>query len=256
VFFRGRRLQQTGPPHLIVNTTRYQEGTRRAFSADTDGHVALGRLVAASGAFPVAFDPVSIDGELYVDGGVVENLGVGGLQQYLEADPGREPAKPVPDVLILSDAGLIPAAPSGWNKPSVVQMALRAQQTSYFAMHRWIYSFYTDGAYDRAGDDRIEQPFEVRAGRLWPGLPAGQADRSVSVFVLSPSSPSERVWFEGNEDILDAVSDLDTLKELTADEVDAAFWVGARLAQAYLPRLCAAAGVECAPVALGAAPDI
>jgi hypothetical protein len=256
VFFHGRRLEQTGPPRLIVNTTRYSEGTRRAFSAETDGHVALGRLVAASGAFPVAFDPVAIDGDLYVDGGVVENLGVGGLQQYLESHAGNDLDDLVPDVLILSDAGLIPAAPQGWNKPSVLQMALRAQQTSYFAMHRWIYSFYTDGAYDRAGDGRVEQPFEVRAGRLWPSLPAGLADRSVSVFVLSPSSPAERVWFEGSEAVLDEVSDLDTLKELSPAEVDAAFWVGARLAQAYLPRLCAAAAVECEPVALGSAPGM
>jgi hypothetical protein len=76
------------------------------------------------------------------------------------------------------------------------------------------------------------------------------------VFVLSPSSPAERVWFEGSEAVLDEVSDLDTLKELSPAEVDAAFWVGARLAQAYLPRLCAAAAVECEPVALGSAPGM
>lgn len=257
VFFQGRTLDQTGPPLLILNTTRYSDGTRRAFRAETDGKLALGRIVAASGAFPVAFDPVPIDGELYVDGGVVENLGIAGLQLYLEshaadADLGDR----IPDVLVMSDAGLIPEAPPGWNKPSVLQMALRAQQTSYFAMHRWIYSFYTDGAYDRTEDGAIEQPFDVTAGRLWPALPPGLSERTVKVFVLSPSSPAERRRYAGNEALLDAVSGLDTLKELAPDEVDAAFWVGARLAEAYLPELCAAAELECRAVSLGEPPPV
>jgi predicted acylesterase/phospholipase RssA len=257
VLFQGRSLGQTGPPLLIVNTTRYRDGTRRAFRAETDGPLPLGRLVAASGAFPVAFDPVTIEGELYVDGGVIENLGVAGLQLHLEshaADP--DLAGRIPDVLILSDAGLIPEAPPGWTKPSVLQMALRAQQTSYFAMHRWIYSFYTDGAYDRVDDGEIEQPFEVTAGRLWPGLPAALGGRTVEVFVLSPSSAAERRRYAGNEALLDAVSELDTLKELAPDEVEAAFWVGARLAEAYLPELCAAAATECRAVSLDPPPPV
>lgn len=255
VFFDGTSLGETGPPTLIVNTTRYRDGRRRAFWAETDGDRRLARLVAASGAFPVAFDPVVIDGESYIDGGVVENLGIAGLQNYLESRAGDTmPADLIPDVLVLSDAGLIPEAPPSWNKPSVVQMALRAQQTSYFAMHQWIYSFYTDGEYDRAAGDTLVQPFEVRAGRLWPGLPEALQGRSVSVFVLSPSSPAERSRFAGNEALLDSVSALETLRELAPDEVDAAFWVGAKLALAYLPDICTAAGVACAPVAIGEPP--
>jgi predicted acylesterase/phospholipase RssA len=254
-FFRGRAIGDTGPPLLIVNTTRYSDGTRRAFTAETDASLPLGRLVAASGAFPVAFDPVVIEGERYIDGGVVENLGIAGLQQYFARhadDAGL--AEKLPDVLILSDAGLIPAAPPDWNKPTVVQMAMRAQQTSYFAMHQWIYSFYTDGRFDRAGDGAVEQPFEVPAGRLWPDLPATLAGQSVSVFVFSPSSPGERQRFAGYEDVLDGVSALDTLKELSPAEVDAAFWVGARLAASYLPALCAAAGSDCKTATIGDPP--
>jgi hypothetical protein len=118
-------------------------------------------------------------------------------------------------------------------------------------MHRWIYSFYTEGAYDRAGDGAPEQPFEVPAGRLWPGLPPEQARRTVRLFIFSPSSPSERGRYAGSEAVLDAVSGLDTLSELGADEVADAFWVGARLAESYLPELCAAANVDCRPVAIG-----
>ena len=257
VFFQGRLLEQTGPPLLIVNATRYRDGTRRAFTSEADGHLPLGRLVAASGAFPVAFDPVTIEDELYVDGGVIENLGVGGLQLHLESHADdADVVERIPRIVILSDAGLIPAAPSRWNKPSVVEMAMLAQQTSYFAMHRWIYSFYTDGRYDRAADGPIDQPFEVNAGRLWPGLPAVVRDTIVNVFVLSPSSPAERHIYNGNEALLDAVSELDTLKELSPGEVDAAFWIGARLAEAYIPELCAAARIQCAPVRLYSPPEI
>ena len=253
--FRGSTLGDTGPPTLIINATRYREGTRRAFWPENDGDLALGRLVAASGAFPVAFDPVVIEGEEFIDGGVVENLGIAGLQQYFaehrdDADLGNR----LPAVLIISDAGLIPEAPPGWNKPSVPQMALRAQQVSYFAMHRWIYSFYTDGAYDRGGDGGGEQPFRVPAGRLWPGLPAGLAERPVSLFILSPASSFERARYAGNEALLDAVSALDTLSELEADEVAAAYWVGARLAESYLPAFCAAANAACRRVTIDAAP--
>jgi len=249
--FPGRTLADTGPPTLIINATRYREGTRRAFWSGNDGKLALGRVVAASGAFPVAFDPVDIEGEAFIDGGVVENLGIAGLQQYFAAHRGDENLERlVPEVMIISDAGLIPEAPPSWTKPSVPQMAMRAQQVSYFSMHRWIYSFYTDGAYDRAGDGADEQPFEVPAGRLWPGLPPDLADRTVSLFIFSPSSIFERSRYAGNETLLDAVSGLDTLSELEADEVNAAFWVGARLAESYLPELCAAARIECRPVSV------
>jgi predicted acylesterase/phospholipase RssA len=249
VFFAGRELGGTGPPHLIINATRYVEGTRRAFWAENDADQGLARLVAASGAFPVAFDPVVIDGERYIDGGVVENLGIAGLQQYL-----TEHADDLPRVLIISDASLIPEAPAGWTKPSPLQMALRAQQTSYFAMHRWIYSFYTDGAFDRAANGGIEQPFETTAGRLWPELPAARHDEIVRVFVLSPSSPAERQRFAGHEALLDRVSALETLRELSRAEVEAAFWVGARLAADYLPQICRAAGIACDTVDPGPAP--
>jgi len=134
-------------------------------------------------------------------------------------------------------------------------MAVRAQQAAYFSMHRWIYSFYTDGNFDREGNGTLEQPFDVAAGRLWPGLPDALAARRVRVFVFSPSSPSERRRFAGYEAAIDAVADLDTLKELGPDEVDSAFWAGATIAAAYLPGLCAGASPGCRDVAVAAPPD-
>ncbi|MHC4764750.1 MAG: patatin-like phospholipase family protein [Planctomycetota bacterium] len=256
VYFHGRRLEETGPPLLILNATHYTDGVRKAFRAETDAGESLGRVVAASGAFPVAFDPVRIGGEGYVDGGVVENLGIAGLQHYFRDHAGDpDLADRLPGVLIISDMSLIPDDPVSWKKPSLLRMALRAQHASYFAMHQWIYSFYTDGAYDRAGSSALQQPYAVQAGRLWPDLPDALKDRIVRVFVLSPTAPAERRHYEGHEDLVEAVSALPTLQELSPDEVDAAFWMGARLAEVYVQDICAAAGASgCAPVQLPEAP--
>ncbi len=81
--------------------------------------------------------------------------------------------------LIISDMSLIPDDPVSWKKHSPLRMALRAQHASYFAMHQWIYSFYTDGAYDRTGRAPLQQPYEVQAGRLWPDLPESLESRIV-----------------------------------------------------------------------------
>jgi hypothetical protein len=258
VYFHDRRLQDTGPPLLILNATRYQDGVRKAFRAETDGGENLGRVVAASGAFPVAFDPVRIGGMPYVDGGVVENLGIAGLQHYFRDHAGdADLAGRLPGVLIISDMSLIPDDPVSWKKHSLLQMALRAQHASYFAMHQWIYGFYTDGAYDRSGSSPLRQPYEVQAGRLWPDLPESLESRIVRVFVLSPTSPAESRHFEGHEDLVEAVSSMPTLQELRRDEVDAAFWMGARLAQVYAPDICAAAGAtNCRPVQIPETPPV
>ncbi|MHC4220452.1 MAG: patatin-like phospholipase family protein, partial [Planctomycetota bacterium] len=258
VYYRGRVLNETGPPLLILNTTRYSDGTRKAFRAETDRDVLLARVVAASGAFPVAFDPVRIGDESYVDGGVVENLGIGGLQHYFRDHAGdADLADRLPGVLIISDVSLIPDDPPSWKKPSLLQMAIHAQHASYFAMHQWIYSFYTDGAYDRMDSVPLQQPYAVQAGRLWPDLPPALKRRPVKVFVLSPASPAERRHYEGDEDLVDAVSALETLQELDPDEVDAAFWIGARLAQVYIEDICAAAGGRaCRPVEIPDTPPV
>jgi predicted acylesterase/phospholipase RssA len=258
VYFHGHRLNDTGPPLLILNTTRYHDGVRKAFRAEADGQESLGRVVAASGAFPVAFDPVRIGGESYVDGGVVENLGIAGLQRYFHDHAhDADLADRLPGVLIISDMSLIPDDPVSWKKPSLLRMALRAQHASYFAMHQWIYSFYTDGAYDRTGSSPLQQPYEVQAGRLWPDLPEALKGRTVRVFVLSPTAPAERRHYAGHEDLVEAVSAMPTLQELSRREVDAAFWMGARLAEVYAGEICAAARArDCSPVEIPDAPPV
>jgi hypothetical protein len=105
-FFHYHTLADTGPPDLIVNTTHYRRGQRVAFwRTDPPGGPRLAELVAASGAFPVAFDPVRIGGEYYMDGGIVENLGVEGLAQYLK------PTQETPPLMLVSDLSASPKPP-------------------------------------------------------------------------------------------------------------------------------------------------
>jgi len=193
-----------------------------------------------------------------MDGGVVDNLGIAGLQHYFRDHAGdHDLHRKLPGVLIISDISVIPDSPLSWKKPSVPQMARHAQEVSYFAMHQWIYSFYTDGKYDRTGESPSRQPFSVEAGRLWPDLPVALKREPVRVFVLSPASPAERRHYAGNEELVDAVSAFKTLRELAPDEVDAAFWVGARLAQVYLTDICDAAEARtCKEVQLAGAPAV
>ncbi|MBI2525891.1 MAG: patatin-like phospholipase family protein [Candidatus Rokubacteria bacterium] len=253
VYFRGRTLAQTGPPTLIVNTTAYRDGARVAFWTEgvhdicdavgipssrtaPAGPLALGRLVAASGAFPVAFEPVSIGGGRYVDGGLVDNLGVEGLREYLaRATPAR-----YPDLLIMSDLGAEPKPPAARYKPSALQMTAHGWDLSSRAIQEWIFRTYTGGQFRRDEPRRQVQPYVLERRRAWVQAPAGET----RVFVLSPTSCAERCSLSAPEDValVDKVASLDTLRELDSDEVEAAFWAGARLTWHHLPEICRAAG--------------
>ena len=160
VYFRELTLEQTELPTLIVNVTAYRDGARVVFwkegsfkscdearvrGADTQQAktLPLARLVAASGAFPIAFEPVSISRCRYVDGGLVDNLGVEGLREYLtRAQPER-----YPDVLIISDLGAGMKPPRPRYKPSPLQMATHGWALAAQATQQWLYWAYTAGRY-------------------------------------------------------------------------------------------------------------
>ena len=90
-----------------------------------------------------------------------------------------------------------------------------------------------------------------------PSVGPGRKPRAAAWIVLSPTSPAESRHFEGHEDLVEAVSSMPTLQELRRDEVDAAFWMGARLAQVYAPDICAAAGAtNCRPVQIPETPPV
>jgi NTE family protein len=65
---------------LVINAVNLRSGTSRYFSQGS-----LIQTVLASCAIPAVFKPVKIDGELYVDGGVLDNLPVKPLQE--KCDP-------------------------------------------------------------------------------------------------------------------------------------------------------------------------
>ncbi len=250
VYFQDRLLKDTGPPVLILNTTDYKSGERTAFWPGQLDLQEIAPLVAASGAFPGALDPVLVNGKRYMDGGVVENLGVEGLRQYLES---AKPQPSFPRILIISDMSADPREARMFFKPSVLDMAMQAQQVSYQSLHDWIYELYTGGEYDRNSRKPLSQPYRAPAQVLSPGL-----EGEVAVFVLNPASQAERWRFRGEEkSIIKMVAGLLTLSELEPEEVRAAFWAGAKLARDYLPELCRAAGIEPVPeVALPPLPEV
>lgn len=234
-YFADVALDDAGPPTLIVNATNYAKGIRASFwPRQTRPASDLAHLVAASGAFPGAFDPVYLGDEPYVDGGVMENLGVDGLLQYL-TDPAND-AAPTPEILIVSDVSAEPAPEAGGSSPPMLAAILRAEDLIYQRLHARIFSSYTGGAYV-SGKPALTG-YDVDAASLWPGR-AGR----VRVFIVSPTSTGERDRLaKDDQEMAQTVADISTLFEPSPKQVDAAFWLGAHVARTYLPGICAAAG--------------
>lgn len=57
------------PIKTVIGATDLDAGTRKAFTSGT-----IAERVAASCAMPIVFNPITIDGHRYVDGGVLHNL--------------------------------------------------------------------------------------------------------------------------------------------------------------------------------------
>ncbi|MBQ4820930.1 patatin-like phospholipase family protein [Aquimarina sp. MMG016] len=64
---------------LFVNATNLVEGTTKVFSTGP-----LIKPLLASAAFPGVFTPILIDGELYADGGILDNFLVTPLQKHCD----------------------------------------------------------------------------------------------------------------------------------------------------------------------------
>ena len=192
ISFKPAQLGDLRPPTLIVNATSYTSGKRRAFWAERDPNLPMARLVAGSGAFPIVFDPVRIEGDAFMDGGVVDNLGVAGLQHYFDAErrPGID-ASDIPGILIISDASNLPDAPSSWRKHSLGQMAVRAQQVSYNAIHSWIYAILTDGEYERG----VDRPESVRPADLAEHVRYLHRERELQPTSITRHLATIRVFF-------------------------------------------------------------
>ena len=248
VYFKRRTLEESGPPHLIVNATQYLTGDRSAFwSGDKRSQVRptdLATVAGASGAFPGVFSPVSIDGLYYMDGGVFENLGLEGLRQFLN---NAVPSPATPRVLVICDV----SAPLGraFGKPSLADSALRAINIQSAARQQDLLLRYL-GAIEfpktkTLGPD-IEAIFRdldgVPANRFWP-----YRSGPVSVFYLTPEEDMVSLKEEERKTI-EYVRNLDTLTELSHRDVDLAFWAGATLANNILPQICKALDYPCAHI--------
>src|SRR5262249_12765102 len=149
-----------------INATQFDKGTRAAFWAGGAPAPDLAHLVAASGAFPGAFDPVYLgnDPHPYVDGGVVENLGVDGLSQYLTAGAGSR--METPGILIISDMSAEPAPPRDAGRLALIAAVMHAEDLVYKQLHARILATYSGGAYNAYAPSR--SGYTVPARQLWP----------------------------------------------------------------------------------------
>ena len=242
-FFADVALGDVGPPTLVVNATNFNDGTRASFWPHQSQPIGdLAHLVAASGAFPGAFDPVYLGDAPYVDGGVMENLGVDGLQQYL-ADPSNA-SVPTPSVLIVSDVSAEPAPPAGDGPPPMLASILRAEDLVYQRLHERIFALYTGDAY-KPREPMSRHGYELDAGKLWPGRTG-----RVRVFIVSPTSAAERNQLtKDDRPLAQSVANISTLFEPSTTQVDAAFWLGAHVARTFLPEICASTRTECPALA-------
>lgn len=248
LYFGDARLNQIKTPTLLVNVTDYVSGEREVFSSDPASGTADVRLadaVAASGAFPGAFEPKQVGDRHYMDGGVVENLGLEGLRQFLLSD--STPAKP--DILIVSDASKGDKDPDPGEKRFRFQLLKDASSASYQALHLHLYRIYTDTSYHPEDERSLVQPYFQHHSHIY-GI-VGKHDDHLFVFVLNGTSQAERRYMERrgeeaaakglppedgsviNGHTAETVANIATLSELTRTQVIQGVWVGETIATKY-----------------------
>jgi predicted acylesterase/phospholipase RssA len=250
-YFRGAKLKETGPPTLILNSTRYDTGTRAAFWPPMAGELTLARGVAASGAFPGAFDPVRIDNAtrdgkptFFVDGGTAENLGVDGLWAYLRETTSAK----APDVIIMIDMSKDPTLGPAAKKPAQLTALLGAQDIVYRSLHQRIFDRYSGGGYGPlAGDSTAQRgipvtSWTVRKDEIWPFTrERPRPDQpDLAVVIVRPTAAEERALYPVKSPLaerVEAVAKLGTLAELEPSQITDAVWFGAKAMLRRLPVL-------------------
>lgn len=245
-FFGDKKLADTQlTPQLLVNATDIERGAREVFykqrstSLPELDEVRLADLVAASGAFPGAFQPKEVRwpyrGEAqpahkrrFVDGGVVENLGYSGLAYFLHAHRTFPESQrpPAPDLFIVSDASAVAAIGELPPKVSVFDLLIRSQDVSYdiqLNLLRTILNVPEARPFDFDTiviRSQYEQAKILLDGK-WFTVPA----RGIKI---------------AGESVAEEVASLQTLRELAPDSVDKAFWLGETLGGLHWPKI-----VEC-----------
>jgi hypothetical protein len=236
-FFHGKRLQDTDlAPQLIINATDIENtGSREAREVFFKGRntqfpqldeTPIADLVAASGAYPGAFQPKTVtwplgDGDAapqarrFVDGGVVENLGYTGWERFVRI---QKPALPRNTFVVISDASAEVASGPLPAKIDLMTLLSRSQDISWGEQHAM-----------------LKQYIHGKASPLVPGFLRAQD-------TLKPLS--ERCFLKrglaclaSGHTVADEVGRYSTLSELEQDQVEKAFWVGYQLGDLHWPEL-------------------
>lgn len=250
VYFGNSRLCAARKTTLIVNATNYTTRKREIFTSDPNdprNNVPIADAVAASGAFPGAFEQKQIGDQYYIDGGVVENLGLEGLRTFL-----LEYQRPRPNILIISDASKGDENPKGEKKEFRIKLLNEAGATSYQALHRKLYRLFTNNHYDPEDAQHPPQPYFQGYQHLFSS--SDSHDDFLFVFVLDGTSSAEQDYMKREEtkvfkkekecDLDESaqeenqcralrVAKFNTLKELDENEVAMGAWVGQTIATRY-----------------------
>jgi predicted acylesterase/phospholipase RssA len=258
-------------PVLIVNATDIEadpQNAREVFFkeiAERAPHLAesirVADAVAASGAFPIAFEPKTIrwfaaEGEpgpqsvvrrRFVDGGVLENMGLEGLRRYLSLRKAMKLDIEKPDVLIVSDASLPSKGSPLPAKVELADLVRRLQDISYSAFSRSLLSQFTGQAKHAQWVSNTAfalQHVEVPYSQIDPELEAG-SPQVLRVIVIPATAPQLHAKLQelapryclfrgrGIGEVQHEVASFETLKELAPEEVEKGAWLGSALVTLY-----------------------
>lgn len=232
-----------------------------------DKSIRVADVVAASGAFPGAFAPKRIEWAAadaarfqasavlrrFIDGGVVENLGVQGLIRLLEQSslPGGTQMKR-PRILIISDASKQSEPHNYDTKVGLIDLLQRAGDITYDAATKALLEKLT-GQLDfwrwLEGTAISHQLSTIPWARF--GLQARDDEPADVQTVVVPITAAEirhqlkaydKCYFDKLQlaDVQKHVSSLETLNELPREQVEQAYWTGYALGEVYWPTIACA----------------
>jgi predicted acylesterase/phospholipase RssA len=273
VFFGDATLARLPDyPVLLVNATDLEASSANARETffkgrapslhrpdgkSLDEGTLIADVVAASGAFPGPFQPKRIwwpDAEngstlkerKFVDGGIVENLGIQGLLQYLTLNrtSGEPPMRP--DILIISDASLRGEPRQYPSKIDLQSLLSRTSGLTYDVLHRYLYpritgqsDFWTWMASEKPGLQVCRVNYSQIDGRLSTGKP-----KELAIVVIPVTAPEThdllrrytKCTFNDRTPIAEVqqhVRSFDTLRELNPEEIEMGYWLGYALGSIY-----------------------
>jgi hypothetical protein len=232
-----------------------------------DQSIRIADVVAASGAFPGAFAPKHIEWAAsdaadfqapvarrrFIDGGVVENLGVQGLIRFLEQS--RSPDGPQlkrPHILIISDASKQSEPRTYDAKVGLVDLLQRAGDITYDAATKALLEKLT-GQVDFwrwLEETAIGHQLSTIPWTRFGLQPRNDEPADVQTVVV-PMTAAEirdqlktfnRCHFDKLQlaEVQRLVARLDTLDELAREQVEQAYWTGYALGEVYWPTIACA----------------